>query len=63
METLALNYVMFVHDFWKNVADSEFLNFRDALLYTLMLIAGLYWMFKRFIEVMHDGTLNTTVDR
>lgn len=51
METLVVNYVMLVHDFWKTVADSEFITFRNALFYSLMVIAGIYWGFKGTMEV------------
>lgn len=57
METLLSNYVMFMHDFWINVADSEFLTFRDTLLYSLVLVAGCYIGFKTMVEVSRYSTL------
>lgn len=52
MEAISLNqYILFVHGFWKQFAESEILSFRNALLYNFMIIAGFYLGFKGLIEV------------
>lgn len=55
MEAISLNrYILFVHGFWKRIAETEVLSFRNALLYNFIIITGVYLGFKGLIEVSYS---------